>query len=512
MKTRNSKATYDREKVLALEQRVTELTHQLDWFKQQLFGRKSERRRIEDNPHQPLLDGFEHDTASSEAEPAKEVVTYTRRKARGKDCVNDTGLRFDDSVPVQTIEIPALELSGDKADEYAVISHKVTHRLAQRTSAYVVLKYVRPVLKHTPTQKITAAPAPQGLWDSSIADVSLVAALLVEKLVYHQPWYRQHQRMARDGIKVSRESLTHWSHKAIGLLKPIYEAQLRHILTSKTLCIDETPVKAGQSKTKGKMALCWYWPVYGEHDEVAFTFSPSRGQAHLHQLLPNFNGTLLTDGFSAYSAYVRRCDEIEHAQCWTHTRREFVKAEKAEPRDVATAYDHIGALYAIEKDIRSQGLTGQAKREYRQTHAAPKVDAFYQWCKARCERMDLTPSNRLSKAIAYAQKREQSLRVYLHNPDVAIDTNHLERTLRVIPMGKKNWMFCWTEAGAHLVGIAQSLLTTCRLHDINPSVYLTDVLLRVGEHPAERIDELTPRLWKQLFADNPMTSDLAQSA
>jgi transposase len=491
-----------------LEQQVADLTHQLDWFKQQLFGRKSEKRRIEDNPHQPLLKGFEKDTQPSKAEPTKETITYTRRKGRGERCVNDTGLRFDDSVPVQTIELPAPELSGDNAHEYEVVSHKVTHRLAQRISSYVVLKYVRPVLKHTPSQKITAAPAPSGLWGSSIADVSLVVGLLVEKLVYHQPWYRQHQRMTRDGIKLSRESLTHWSHKAIGLLKPIYEAQLRHILQSRTLCIDETPIKAGNSKTKGKMALCWYWPVYGEDDEVAFTFSTTRGQSHLQQLLPNFKGTLLTAGHSAYSSYVKRCDDIEHAQCWTPARREFVKAEKAEPEDVATAYELIGARYAVETHIREQGLSGQAKRDYRQAHAAPRVDAFYQWCNTQCERMDLTPSNRLSKAIAYAQKRETSLRVYLDKPDVAIDTNHLERTLRVIPMGQKNWMFCWTEAGAHLVGIAQSLLTTCRLHGINPSAYLTDVLLRVGNHPVDRIDELTPRNWKQLFADNPMTSDL----
>ncbi len=92
--------------------------------------------------------------------------------------------------------------------------------------------------------------------------------------------------------------------------------------------------------------------------------------------------------------------------------------------------------------------------------------------------------------------------------DVPIDTNHLERALRVIPMGRKAWMFCWTELGAKHVGIMQSLIVTCRLHEIDPYDYLVDVLQRVGQHPASRVDELTLRLWKQNFAANPLRSPL----
>jgi hypothetical protein len=91
---------------------------------------------------------------------------------------------------------------------------------------------------------------------------------------------------------------------------------------------------------------------------------------------------------------------------------------------------------------------------------------------------------------------------------VAIDTNHLERALRVIPMGRRNWMFCWTELGAKQVGMVQSLLVTCRLHDIDPYDYFIDVLQRVGQHPAHLAHQLTPRLWKEMFAANPLRSDL----
>ena len=107
--------------------------------------------------------------------------------------------------------------------------------------------------------------------------------------------------------------------------------------------------------------------------------------------------------------------------------------------------------------------------------------------------------------------REHELRVFLADPCVPLDTNHVERGLRRIPMGKKNWLFCWTELGAEHVGIIQSLISTCRLHDINPYTYLVDVLQRVSIHPASRVKELTPRLWKQHFADNPLRSDLYDS-
>lgn len=507
MKDAAAKATNDQERVAALERQVESLEQQLDWFKRQLFGRKSEKRLVEVPPEQPLLDGLVADTSTSAA-PSTETVTYTRRKKRrDDDCVTDKGLRFDDSVPVETIELMPPELKEAKAGEYDVISEKVTYRLAQRRTSYVVLKYVRPVLKHRTTEALVSAPAPAGVWEQSIADVSVVGGLLVEKFVYHQPLYRQHQRMGRDGIVLSRETLTNWSHRGIGLLEPIYHAQLRHILRSKTLSIDETPIKAGRKK-KGKMQLGWYWPIYGEDDEVAFTFNTSRGHQHLVNTLPDFKGTLLTDGYGAYSRFVRRCADIEHAQCWAHSRREFVKAEKAEPDAVAQAYELIGALYKVEADIRDSALSGDAKRAYRRRHAAPALDAFFAWCDEQCQRIDLVPSNRLSKALAYVRKREAALRCYLDKPDLAIDTNHLERTLRVIPMGRKSWLFCWTEIGAHLVGIVQSLLTTCRLHDVNPYVYLVDVLQRVAQHPASAVEELTPRRWKQLFADQPLLSDL----
>jgi len=331
--------------------------------------------------------------------------------------------------------------------------------------------------------------------------------------------------MVQEGIKLSRATLTNWFHRTIPLLVPIYNAQLSNILLSRVLAMDETPIKAGR-KSKGKMQKAWYWPIYGEQDEIAFTFSTSRSSDHIKEVLKRFEGTLLSDGYAGYDRYAKQINKnqsepkIIQAQCWAHTRRYFVKAEDAEPEAVAEALEQIGLLYKYEKEIRKLKEQEEKRKQkdpdalrtrilkIRSEKSNPVVESFFEWCYQQRQRTDLIHSNPLSKALAYAQNHQQQLKTYLSDPDVPIDTNHLERALRVIPMGRKNWLFNWTEVGAEYVGVIQSLLTTCRLHNINPYTYLTDVLQRVAQHPASQVEELTPRLWKEKFADNPLQSDL----
>jgi hypothetical protein len=145
---------------------------------------------------------------------------------------------------------------------------------------------------------------------------------------------------------------------------------------------------------------------------------------------------------------------------------------------------------------------------YRAQYSQPVVDAFCAWVHEQRQDPGRLPSDPLTKALAYAHEREGPLRVFLSDPAVPIDTNHLERALRVIPMGRRNWHFCWSGAGARHVGTIQSLLTTCLLQGINPYTYLVDVLQRIGEHPASEVIALTPRMWKERFAAAPLTSDL----
>ena len=496
----------------ALEQLQAEydaLKQQLDWFKRQLFGQKSEKRLDIDPAEQlNLLAGLGVKAPPSLDDVPTQTVTYERRAKVRDSAVAENGLRFGPEVPVQTIEVtdPAIEAIPD--DERKIIGEKVSYRLAQQPGSYVVLKYVRKVIKRRDTQTILTAPAPANVLERSAADVSFLAAMLVDKFCWHLPLYRQHQRLLDAGITLSRSTLVYWTSRTIDLLAPITDAQSAHVLASRVLAMDETSIKAGR-EAKGKMRKGWLWPVYGDADEVVFHYAPSRAHRHVHAFLGEYCGKLLSDGYEAYAAYAaQRPGEVTHALCWSHTRRGFERAKDSEPEAVAEALALIGAMYGHEKQIRADGLTGEDKRAYRQTHTRAVVETFWRWCREQCHRPELLPKSPLAKALTYAQERRSGLEVFLDDPAVAIDTNHLERALRPIPLGKRNWLFTSSEVGAQRVGIIQSLLVTCRLHEVDAYTYLVDVLQRISVHPANRAIELTPRMWKSLFADAPMRSDL----
>jgi transposase len=503
--------------VRAQAAQIQALQAQIEWFKRQIFGNKSERFASEPDPQQMHLGQLlgEPPPGAAQPEGSTEVPAHQRRAPRSDFTDDSASVPFFDrtKVPVQTIEVPNPEVQGLQPDQYEVIGQKVSHRLAQRPGSYVVLEYVRPVIKRLDTDTLHCPPAPVGVFEGSRADVSFVVGIVIDKFRYHLPLYRQHQRLLEAGFKLSRPWLTQLVQQAAQLLEPIYEAQLESIRAGHVITMDETPIKAGQAGA-GKMKTSYFWPIYGELDEVCFAHFESRRHEHVEQALGlNLapDTVLLSDGYEAYAAYAAKAG-LTHAQCWTHSRRTFFEAQGAEPQAATEALRQIGALYEIEEAIREAKLSGEAKLKHRQEHSKPLVDKFFEWVDEQFERQGLLPSNPLTKALAYVRERRAELKVFLDDPEVPLDTNHIENTLRVIALGRRNWLFCWTEVGAKYVGIVQSLLATCRLHDIDPNTYLVDVLQRVGQHPAARVAELTPRQWKTRFADNPLRSDLHRTA
>jgi transposase len=494
--------------VATLQEDCAVLKRQLEWFKRQLFGRTSEKRLDIDPAEQGNLLSALGVMAPPQSARPLETIRYQRRKKARDAAVTECGLRFSEDVPreVITVKDPQIEALPEARRE--LIGTKVTYRLAQRPGSYVIIEYHRPVYKLRDEQTLVTAPAPANVLEKSVADVSFLAGMLIDKFCFHLPLYRQHQRLLQCGIQVSRTSLSTWVSRAIDLLRPIHAAQSVHILQSQVLAMDETPIRAGRQQ-QGKMRQAYFWPIYGDEDEIVFHYAPSREHHHVQALLGEFKGTLLTDGYAAYAAYAQQNAQVTHAECWSHNRRGFEHAQESEPIASAEALALIGALYRHERIIRDQGLEGEEKLAYRTAHSEPIVKAFWAWCDRQCHRPELLPSNPLAKALKYALARQASLQVFLSDPAVPIDTNHLERSLRVIATGKRNWLFCWTEIGAERLAVIQSLLVTCKLHAVDPYLYLVDVLQRVSEHPASRVIELTPREWKARFSDNPMKSDLA---
>jgi transposase len=494
--------------IAQLTAQVASLQHQLDWFRRQLFGTKSERL-LPDSRQLHLGEVFTPPEASPPT-PVRPVEPHLRRAAKQDFVGNAESLPFFDESKVPMIEIglSTPEIEGLSPDQYEVIGEKISYRLAQRPAGYQVIRYHRPLIKLRDSGRLITVPAPLGVLEGSRADVSLCAGLLVDKFVYHLPLYRQHQRMTDAGMRVSRPWLTQLAQQIIALLEPIHVAQLASIRDSRVIAMDETPIKAGRDGP-GKLKQGYFWPVYGDKDEVCFPFSTSRAHAMVADTLGlrSSDSVLLSDGYAAYSRYAEQTG-VTHAQCWAHCRREFFDAQAYDPLGCGEALQQIAALYRIEATIKERKLAGERKQLHRLTHGKPIVEQFFEWVDVQLQRFALLPSNPYTKALAYARERRVALSVFLTDPDVPVDTNHLERSLRAIPMGRRNWLFCWTELGAKQVGVVQSLLVSCRLHGIDPYTYLVDVLQRVGEHPQSRVAELTPRLWKERFAANPMRSDL----
>jgi transposase len=408
---------------------------------------------------------------------------------------------------MKTIEVPNPAIDGlVQGIDYDVIDENVTYKLAQVKSPYCILKYIQKVVVLKSTGKINKPLLPTPVIERSVADVSFLAGLVVEKYSFHLPLYRQHQRLVQSGVHLSRSTLTKLIHRVGEILEPIQKALLSSILQSSILTIDETPVKAGRNK--GKMKQSYFWPMYGDKDEVAFLFSSSRSRSLLDLALTSYKGIILCDGYAAYKSFQIKVapQRVQLAQCWVHCRRKFIEAEKQHPAHTTPVLDLIGKLYHIES--QSADASPDVRLQARQTHSAGSVDQIFEHVSRVLRQQPLVPSDLFVKAAKYLLKRKEELSLFLTNHDLPLDTNHIERQIRPVAVGRKNWLFCFTEVGAHISGILYSLITSCTLADVDPYDYLVDVLQRVDTHPIRDVHLLTPRLWKIHFEKQKLTSQV----
>jgi len=253
---------------------------------------------------------------------------------------------------------------------------------------------------------------------------------------------------------VSRSTLDNWGRGAIGLLEPIARAVRETILAGGRLKVDETPIKAGRTKAasgQGKMKQGWLWPMLGEQGDIAFHYAASRGAAVVREVLgEHYQGVLQTDGYQVYAQYAASRPACTHALCWAHTRRAFLKAEAIDPKPVAQALEMIRALYAIERELREAGASEATILARRTSDSTPIVDQFFAWVAEQIADPGLLPRSPLARALGYANAREPGLRHFLSDAWLVLDTNDLERALRVIPMGRRNWL-CVSRRRNHAV-------------------------------------------------------------
>lgn len=549
-------------RIEARDARIEELTRRVKWFENQLFGARTERRILQGAAGRQLFLGEAMlEVPEEPPAPGTTVKAYERTQRRKPTLLmeTDSRLKFGPGVPVQVVEVPNPDLVGLDAEDYVVVDERHTYRLAQNPGSYVVLDYVQKVVRIEAetgstcepgprgaieaaqggldlvkpqadsgadaaaadtalaeaaqpagqagggqTARLSCPPVPPAIFHRSYADVSFLVGLAVDKFRYHLPLHRQHQRLEQCGIYVDRATLTRLVHRVAELLEPIHFAVLSSVLQSSVLTVDETPTKAGRAK--GKMLKGYFWGFYGSLDEVAFVFSPSRSGAVLRDVLKGYEGKLLSDGYEVYKSFAASTNgSVALHQCWSHTRRMFIEAEKVAPDKVNQVLAEIQGLYAVEN--RGRGRPDELLA-LRQRISKPTMERLFAFLEKELHETALLPSNPFVKAAAYAVQRKAELMACLSDPAVPLDTNHLEREFRPHAVGRKNWMFNVTEVGARATGIFYTLIRSCVLADVDPTTYLIDVLQRIETHPADEVHLLRPGLWKTNFAQAPLTSDL----
>ena len=405
--------------------------------------------------------------------------------------MNEAGIRFSADMPVRTVVMPPEEADAFADGELEQVGEHVVNRLAQRPAGYEILRIVTPVLKRRGTDRFLPAGPPPAVLERSCADVSVLAGLLTDKFVWHLPLHRQHQRMKAAGVTLARQTLTSWTGRAIDLLEPVRDALWESVLESRVIAMDETALRAGRAGP-GKMRSARLWPVFGDRNEPVLRCAPDRTHRRAPEILGDFSGVLLSDGYQAYEKYAAaRGEAVAHAGCWSHTRRHFEACLESDPA-AAEALELIWKMYKIERGIRKRGLEGAEKLAARRDLSVPAAAAFWKWHAAELKTGRL-PKDPFQKALNYAGARRAELGIFLSDPDVQTGASHLERGVRPVACGRKNWLFAWTGDGAERIASVQSLLFTCALHGAGPYVWLVDVLQRVSAHPMSRVRELIPR-------------------
>jgi transposase len=469
-----------------------------------LFGPTSERRSWASltPDDQLLLEGMGLELPDNPPPPSQ--PPKGDKKERPKSAPRSKNkARYGPGATVVDIVLPVPGTEDIPPDQLELIESKITEKIFRLDSPYCVLRVHQNVYRKKDGCLEEFHPAPlDEVIPGSIFDVSALAGMILDKYNLHMPIHRQHQALKNADIYLDRGNMIRVLHRVGGLLQPLGAALKLSVQSSALLTVDETPTPVGRAK--GKTGKGYFWVFFGDKKEVYFHFSCSRARKVLDHELSGFKGKLLCDGYAAYESFVAITNGNTLCQCWSHTRREFLKAEKREPERVKWILRQIKAMYAV--DEKTRGKPPEEVLAVRQSETKPLVDELFAFLKKTIAEETFVPSDTFLKAAGYAMTREAALRVFLDDPSVPLDTNHLERELRGHAVGRKNWTFHVTEEGAAHAAVFYSLIRTCLLWDVNPMTYLVDVLQRIVADPSQDMSQLLPRKWKERFEEAPLRS------
>jgi transposase len=465
---------------------VSELSAKVEWLMEQFrlakhrrFGASSEKS-VYDNNQISLFN--EAEVASDVLVPETELVEIEKHYRKRKNIVND---KLPENLPVETV---IHELSSDEqicpecdGKLHVMGTETVRRELKLIPAKAVIVEHVRKVYACRHCEKdecgvpIIKAPTVNPVIKGGFASPEAVAHIAAQKFVMGVPLYRQEQEWLRQGINLSRQTMSNWLIKAtFDWLEPIYDVLNEILCMRKVLHADETTLQVLREAEKPPESKSYMWLYRTSGDTaspiVLYEYQPDRKAEHPKRFLKNFSGYLHADGYEGYHAL---SGDIKVVGCFAHARRKFDEAIKGlTKKEQADSVAMIGKrfcdkLFLLERDFAE--LTAEERFQKRQELSKPVFDEFYKWLTT------INPPDKtvLHAAIVYMRNQREYLERYLEDGRLEISNNRAERSIKPFVIGRKNWLFANTPRGAKASAILYSIIETAKENGVNPYEYLT---------------------------------------
>ncbi|GHT99821.1 IS66 family transposase [Spirochaetia bacterium] len=493
---------------------ITQLEHEnlvrkqrLDLLLYKRFGRSAEQL-LTDKKQMPLF-AEEPETAadtqtSSAVAETQEIKPYTRKKPGRKP--------IDPNLPRKEIIIDIREEEKVCAcgAEMVKIGEETSEKVVIIPPRMYVEKTIRPKYacrtcegiedEDKPTVRI--APVPPAIIPRSIASASLLAYIMIQKYQDHLPYYRQEQLFGRFGIEISRQDMANWQQQIYTKLTPLFDMMKQTVRAGPVLQMDETTVQVMGEEGRTDTQKSYMWLARSGppgKTVVWYEYHPTRAHIHAKTFLEGFSGYLQTDGYEGYDKAITGRADIIHVGCFAHARRYFFEAAKVtkKPQSAEEGIKHIRKLYRIEEQLRSENREEQDFLAERKRQVEPVLTAFRSWLEKRA--MEVPPSLLLGKAVAYTLNQWDKLIRYLESPHLTPDNNACENAIRPFVLGRKNWLFNKSPAGAESSCGIYSLIETAKQNGLEPLDYLRNLFERAPL-------AVSPDDWEKLLPWNIVTA------
>lgn len=477
-----------------LRDEVTTLKEQLEWFRRQIFGQRSEKY-LNDESQLNLF------VLPKSDEPKAKDPTKLPKNDLPKKPQDNNKIQLPPDLPIerQIIDLPENEKTCSETGKPLIkIGEEITRKIAYRPGCYYIKEIVRIkyALPANSSGGINTPALPESLLIRCQADESFLADILVKKFADHLPLYRISEILGRQEIKINRQILCKWVIRVGLALKPLHNEMLKQVLKSENVFADETPVDM-LDPGKGKTHQAYMWVLVGgkeaDPSHRVYNFRTNRQHNNIVELLKDFRGTLHSDKYGAYESLANR-KQFKWCPCWVHIRRKFFE-ESGDPEFRNWILRKIRYLFMLEKV--AWGRSPEDRLRIRQEKEIPIIDELIQAVKNKLINGNILPKSKFREALGYFSSLIPHLKNYTSDPWARIDNNVAERAIRPLAIGRKNWMFVGSDEGGEAAAVILTLVQSCRACNINPQEYLEDVMRRIMSQNAQKLYELLPSNWAQ---------------